>query len=527
MLQKQFDFLIIGSGLAGLYTAHCASRYGKVALITKSKLDVSNSYYAQGGIAAVTEPNDFPQYHLEDTLTAGRGLCEYSPVNILVNEGPDRIKELIDLGMQFDMENGELALALEGGHHKRRVLHIGGDSTGKEMVNFLIREVLKNQNIEVFENQMVFELLVDKENCSGALCYNSQENSNLKIKADYTVLALGGASAIYQRTTNPETTVGDGIALGYNAGVEIADLEFIQFHPSSFYTNEGYTFLISEAVRGEGAYLLNPDGKRFMKKIHPLAELAPRDVVARSIFQEMKRYKTDHIILDLSHLDETKIKSRFPSIYAKCEAAGVDMCKQIPIAPAAHYMVGGIKTDLNGATNIANLYVCGELASSGVMGANRLASNSLLECLVFGKRTIDHAITNTNSKPIKNTSEFELHINPKLENLFKETSSKITMTMNTNVGIVRKKEELKDVLKLISSIKEVFPFEKNEFYSHKLINLLDVCYLLITGALAREESRGGHIREDFPGENSKFLAHSIQQIDKKITFTPVGQGFEN
>ncbi|PKQ63199.1 L-aspartate oxidase [Labilibaculum filiforme] len=521
MQHKKFDYLVIGSGLAGLYAAHYASRFGKVAILTKSKLDVSNSYYAQGGIAAVTDPEDFPQYHLEDTLTAGRGLCDSIPVEILVNEGPERIQDLIDLGMQFDKENGKLSLGLEGGHHRRRILHAGGDSTGKEMTLFLIDKVLHNNKIEIFENQLVFELLVENKVCAGAKSYNVTNNTNLLIEAKHTILASGGASAIYQRTTNPHTTVGDGIHLAYKAGVAIADMEFIQFHPSSFYCKEGYTFLISEAVRGEGAYLLNSKGERFMLAIHPLAELAPRDIVARSIFNQMKQSASTHVILSLKHLDEQKIKNRFPSINKNCEASGVDMSQEIPIAPAAHYMVGGIKTGINGETNISRLYACGEVASTGVMGANRLASNSLLECLVFGKRAIDHAkatSTSTDSFPFQQS---KMHLNAKLEQLFLNHSNKIAMEMNLKAGIVRSNKELSEVLTFLEAIENTFPFETNEYYSVRLQNLIKVCSLLCTAALARQESRGGHYREDFPKERSIFHTHSIQQINKTIHFTPV------
>ncbi|RUT73277.1 L-aspartate oxidase [Ancylomarina longa] len=521
MLHHQFDYLVIGSGLAGLYSAHYASQFGKVAILTKSKLDVSNSYFAQGGIAAVTDSEDFPQYHLEDTLTAGRGLCDYTSVDILVNEGPERIKELIALGMQFDTENGELALGLEGGHHRRRVLHAGGDSTGREVVHFVIEKVLENKNITIFENQMVYELLVNDGNCSGAKSFNVTDNSNLTIEAKTIILALGGASAIYQRTTNPETTVGDGIALGYLAGVQIADMEFIQFHPSSFYIKEGYTFLISEAVRGEGAYLLNSKGERFMKDIHPLAELAPRDIVARSIFDQMKKSNTDHVILSLKHLNEEKIKNRFPFIYAKCKEAGIDMCDEIPIAPAAHYMVGGIKTGLHGETNIKNLYACGELASTGVMGANRLASNSLLECMVYGKRAIDHAVQNPQTEKNYSISSTKIHCNKKLADLFLGYTNQIAKLMNTKVGIVRNEKSLTESLQFIETISNDFPFEKEEYYSLRLRYLLLVCELLIKGALARKESRGGHYRDDFPEELDSFSMHSLQQNNKELSFTPV------
>jgi L-aspartate oxidase len=521
MLHKQFDFLIIGSGLAGLYSAYEASKHGSVAILTKSKLDVSNSYYAQGGIAAVTDSNDFPQLHLEDTIVAGRGLCDYTPVHILVNEGPKRIQDLIDMGMQFDKENGELSLALEGGHHRRRVLHAGGDSTGKELVQFLINKVLESSTIEIFENQMVYELLVEDKKCQGAKSFNLKNNTNLFAKAKSTILTLGGASAIYQRSTNPETTVGDGIALAYQAGAQIADMEFIQFHPSSFYTEDGYTFLISEAVRGEGAHLINSKGERFMTAIHELAELAPRDIVARSIFNEMQKLGDNHVNLSLKHLQVDKLKSRFPSIYAKCKESGTDFLNEIPIAPAAHYTVGGIKTDVNGKTNISNLYACGELASTGVMGANRLASNSLLECLVFGKRAIKHSVKNKKKYNLSISDQKGIVMDTNLSNSFLRHVNEIAKAMNKKVGIIRTAQQLKEILTLIGNIEAEFPFKNKEYYSIRMKNLLCVCKLIATAALARKESRGGHYREDFSAENNDFLAHSIQELNKELTFVAV------
>jgi len=519
--EKEFDFLIVGSGLAGLYAANCAADLGRVVLVTKTNLNVSNSYYAQGGIAAVTDSNDSPDLHLKDTFEAGRGLCDYSPVNILVNEGPDRIKDLIDMGMQFDTLEGELSRGLEGGHLRRRVLHAGGDSTGKELVKFLTQKILDNKNIEVLEDQMVYKLLCKNKQCFGALTYSPSDHTNLRIKAKHTFLAMGGASAIYQRTTNPDTTVGDGIALAYSEGVELADMEFIQFHPSSFYSEDGNTFLISEAVRGEGAHLLNKKGERFMLNKHKLAELAPRDVVARSIFEQMQKTNDAFVYLKLDHLDSEKIKRRFPTLYKKCAEYGVDMCTQVPIAPAAHYMVGGIKTGLNGETNIANLYSFGELASSGVMGANRLASNSLLECLVFGKRAIKHA---TNQMLSNDTPEFatkELHCNPDIETEFLNQVNLIANAMNSQLGIVRCKQEICTLIDKLEAIKQKFPFEENEYYSTRMLNLLQVCELMTKAALQREESRGGHIRSDFEKENKAFMAHSIQTKDKDLCFVPI------
>ncbi|MFA8436383.1 MAG: L-aspartate oxidase [Marinifilaceae bacterium] len=521
MLHEKFDFLIIGSGLAGLYSANYAAQFGRVALLTKSGIDVSNSYFAQGGIAAVTDSEDFPQYHLDDTILAGRGLCDHTPVNILVNEGPVRIQELIDLGMQFDTENGELALGLEGGHHKRRVLHAGGDSTGKEVSTFLIRKVKEHPNISIYENHMIFDLLVEDGICYGSRSWDTQKQEEFLVTAPSTILAMGGASGIYSRTTNPETSVGDGIALGYNAGVQVADLEFIQFHPSSFYSETGETFLISEAVRGEGAHLINHKGERFMENLHELAELAPRDVVARSIFAQMQNNNESHVFLKLSHLDGEKIKKRFPTIYQKCKNFGVDMCQQIPVAPAAHYMVGGLRTGVFGETNINNLYACGELASTGVMGANRLASNSLLECLVFGKRAIDHA---RNKRDISHQPTFpksSFKSNSSLSDTFLDYNNQIAAIMTQKVGIVREEKELKKALELFTQLENKFPFEENEFFSLRLKNLLLVCRLITKAALAREESRGGHIRKEFDGENNHFLHHSIQQLGKKMYHTPV------
>ncbi|WP_372643411.1 L-aspartate oxidase [Ancylomarina sp.] len=519
--KKEYDFLIIGSGLAGLYAANYASDFGRVVLVTKTNLNVSNSYYAQGGIAAVTDSNDSPDLHLKDTFEAGRGLCDYPPVDILVNEGPERIKDLIDMGMQFDTLEGELSRGLEGGHHRRRVLHAGGDSTGKELVQFLTQKILDNKNIEVLENQMVYKLLCKNKQCFGVLTYNPCDHTNLKLKAKHTFLAMGGASAIYQRTTNPDTTVGDGIALAYAEGVELADMEFIQFHPSAFYSEDGNTFLISEAVRGEGAQLFNKKGERFMLDKHELAELAPRDVVARSIFEQMQENKDEFVYLRLDHLDSEIIKRRFPTLYKKCAQFGVDMCTQVPIAPAAHYMVGGIKTGLNGETNIANLYSFGELASSGVMGANRLASNSLLECLVFGKRAITHATNQSINNDIPKFETKELHCNPDIEHEFLNQVNLIASAMNSLLGIVRCQADISTLIDSLESIKQNFPFEENEYYSTRMLNLLKVCELMAKAALLREESRGGHIRSDFEQENKAYMAHSIQTKDKDLCFVPI------
>lgn len=310
---RNYDYIIVGSGLAGLYTAYRASAYGKVALLTKSNIRESNSYFAQGGIAAVTGEDDAPLFHFQDTITAGRGLCDYPAVNVLVNEGPARIQELINDGMHFDTENGELALGLEGGHHQKRILHAGGDATGRMITNFVIDKVEHCPTVEIFDNHAVIALLQDEHGCYGVRCWDFNENREEVFSGHNVFLTSGGTSAIYKRTTNPHTTIGDGLALTYNAGCEIVDMEFIQFHPSAIYTPTGEAYLVSEAVRGEGAHLLNQQGERFMVGKHELAELAPRDIVAQSIFQQMKEHHEDYVYLSLKHLDPERSRNVSPT----------------------------------------------------------------------------------------------------------------------------------------------------------------------------------------------------------------------
>jgi len=521
MLHKNFDFIIIGSGLAGLYTAHCASKHGKVALLTKSELNISNSYNAQGGIAAVTDKDDDIEYHFNDTIVAGRYLCDHTPVEILVKEGPRRIQEIINLGMKFDSKDGKINLGLEGGHNKRRIIHAGGDSTGKEITNFFISLCKNNTNIEIFDEQYTYKLIIENNICAGVYSWNTKTHETQAYIADTTIMATGGASAIYQRTTNPETSTGDGLILAYQAGARLQDMEFIQFHPTAFYNKQGDSFLISEAVRGEGAQLVNKAGERFMLGKHQLAELAPRDIVAKAIFEQMKNENSKFVKLKLDHLNPELIQHRFPSIQKKCAEKGVDITKQIPVAPAAHYMVGGVKTDNNSKTTVNNLYVCGELASTGVMGANRLASNSLLECLVFGERAVLHACKNKHSIDKINIIEEKLHKNPSLELIFIEYRNTISELMNTKVGIIRNACELNEIISQLESIRDKFPFEKDEYYSNVMSKLIKVTLLISKAALNREESRGGHYRSDFPKENTDILHHSIQSIDEDIYFTPV------
>jgi len=512
--QFHCDFLIIGSGLAGLYAALYASKFGKVALITKSTLEESNSYWAQGGIAAAMDPEDSPLFHLKDTIKAGRGLCNKDAVEILVREGRDRVMDLITLGMKFDSGEKGLELGLEGGHTKRRVLHAGGSSTGKEMVRFLISSVKANQNISIFENTTVARLISDRKRCFGALAFKENLDEQMVFISKSTILSTGGTSALYQRTTNPPSAIGEGIALAYRAGAEIVDMEFIQFHPTALYTEGKESFLISEAIRGEGAYLLNHSGNRFMPDYHELAELAPRDVVSRAMFNEMRRSGKNHVFLTLKHLDPDYVKKRFSNIYSACLKYGIDITKDlVPVSPAAHYTIGGVRTGLMAETNLKGLFACGEVACTGVHGANRLASNSLLECIVFAKRAVDGA-TESNGEINKpddlgeTVSDSVFSSPPSQKEPFLKLKNTISQLMTVHVGIVRNENGLKKALSDLERIVEAID-ELSGYYKLKLQNMVEVSFLIAKSALLRKESRGTHIREDFPNEDPAWKVHIV------------------
>lgn len=528
MRTLSYDFIVVGSGLAGLLAAFHAADYGTVALISKSELDISNSYHAQGGIAVAIGSDDDPDFHFKDTIVAGRDLCDHDSVRILVTEGLDRIKELISLGMEFDKEDeGNFKLGLEGGHLRRRVLHADGDATGKMTTSFMLKKVSEKPGITPFEYTTVVKILVEEGICKGVQTLQYVDGENMIFKGKAIILATGGLSRLYSRSTNPYTATGDGIALALQAGAKLADMEFIQFHPTALAIPGQEAYLISEAVRGEGAYLLDVNGVRFMTELHPLAELAPRDVVASAIFKRIQETGSN-VYLSLRHLDKDSIIERFHSIYAHLKKSGIDITKDlIPVAPAAHYMVGGIRTDNWGQTNIPRLFACGEVAASGVMGANRLASNSLLECLVYSKRVIEKAHLLNGEISVDLVPE-SIILYPESDNEFLEIKNELANIMTNFVGIVRDEEGMKTALEKIETIAAHYRNSGRDYNYHKIINLTDICRVITLSALERKESRGGHVRTDYPNDSENFLYHIIQEKGKEIQFEAVrNEGIKN
>ncbi|MCY9592443.1 L-aspartate oxidase [Paenibacillus chitinolyticus] len=513
------DVIIIGAGIAGLFTALQASASQRVLLITKKSLLDSNTRYAQGGIAAVISDEDSPEYHLQDTLVAGAGLCSRDAVDVLVHEGPQGVQDLIRMGTQFDLENGEIALTKEGAHSQRRILHANGDATGAEIVRALSENTKNNPSIEIWDDHIVIDLITVDGECCGALV-QKPDGQRVYVQGNATVLCTGGAGQLFRYTTNPDVATGDGVAIAYRAGADIRDMEFIQFHPTVLVYPGAPRFLISEAVRGEGAYLRNIKGERFMEKYHPQLELAPRDVVARAIVSEIEETGSSFIYLDITHEPEQMIRHRFPTIYETCLSFGLDLTSDwIPVAPAAHYMMGGVKTDLHGETNIKRLFACGEVSSTGVHGANRLASNSLSEAIVFGRRIIDRIRT---LAPLPNgvpqagegtSARTEL---PKQAMVEKKLKLQKVMVRYAGVrrdaaGLQRGLDELKRHLPSFDSC-----LTRREDY--EFANLLTCALLTAEAALRREESRGGHYREDFPQRrDEQWLKHTVLNRECGLT----------
>ncbi|PYG85034.1 L-aspartate oxidase [Ruminiclostridium sufflavum DSM 19573] len=494
------DVVIVGSGIAGVYTALELPENYQIGIITKETLDISNSVLAQGGIAvSLDEKNDSPALHFKDTLFAGAGLCDQKSVWVLVEEAAENIKKLCKLGVNFDKSGRSLSLTREGAHSVNRIIH-SGDTTGKEVCDTLIGVAQKKQNISIYERYFAVDLIVKSGKCSGVIVYDEIEN-NIKIfRANSVVIATGGFGQIYSHTTNPEVATGDGIGMCLRAGAEAMDMEFIQFHPTVLYHHKDKSFLISEAVRGEGAYLKNDKDERFMHKYDSLGELAPRDVVSRAIFKEMALSGKKNVFLDITFQSREHLEERFPNIFKTCFEYGIDMSKEyIPVAPAEHYCMGGIRTDVDGQTNIRSLFACGEVACTGIHGANRLASNSLLEGLVFGRkiaRRISSEDNEKNEKDITIAAEYSLSLEN--EEIFKNMKQEIQETMTRYVGIIRDEQGLTKAAGIINNIYQKY-LKLTGFSLIKLevANMLIVARLVIESALERKESRGAHYRSDF------------------------------
>ncbi len=480
--------LVVGSGIAGLHTAWRASEHSEVLLLTKRSLFDSATAYAQGGIAAALGAGDSPDLHRRDTLAAGAALCDAAAVQVLVEEGPARVRELQTAGADFDLDpSGELELGREAAHSHNRIVHAHGDQTGAEVARTLVDRVHDSERIGVIERARVLSLIVRDGGCVGVRA--SLAGRATDILADATVLATGGCGQVYRYTTNPVVATGDGFAIAHRAGVALADMEFVQFHPTALDTPENPLALISEAVRGEGATLVNGRGDRFMPSEHPLAELAPRDVVARAIFRERSHGR---VYLDARAMGESFAK-RFPGIFSLCMARGIDpRAELIPVTPAAHYMMGGIVTDLAGRSSMMRLYAAGEVARTGVHGANRLASNSLLEGLVFAERVARELAA---AQPLGTTPDLEDWSVPRLvdRGAAQVAADEIRMLMWQKAGIVRSAAGLREALRELARIEQRLPVGSTEEQ-----NLLDTARLIATAALARKESRGGHYRADFP-----------------------------
>jgi len=506
------EILSIGGGIAGLYTTWQSARAGfDVMLLTKRTISDTNTDRAQGGIAAAIGESDSPDLHYKDTIATGAGLCDEAAVRILVTEGMDRVQELIEIGANFDYCGEKLAMTKEGAHSKRRILHAHGDATGAEISRALLERVKMFDNSSILEQHFVVDLLVEDNNCCGVLVFD-ESNGNYRIFwAKAVILATGGAGRVYNYTTNPTVATGDGIAMAYRAGAEVMDMEFIQFHPTTLVLPGVPRFLISEAVRGEGALLRNSRGERFMPSYHGMAELAPRDIVARAILSEMAKTVEDCVYLDLTHLNADRIKERFPTITKTCLKYGLDIARDfIPVAPAAHYIMGGVKTNINGETSINHLYACGENACLAVHGANRLASNSLLDGLVFGKRIVDLLKKKKIKKEVAlKKAHFVCDDLKDAACDFSSVEKELKVVMNENVGPLRTAQRLMQALSFFDRQECLKKYKVRNSKEMEVQNMVEVGRLITEAAMMRTESRGGHFRLDFPETILRWKKHII------------------
>jgi L-aspartate oxidase len=543
-IPSQFDVLVVGAGAAGLYTALCLPESLRVGLITKETVTLSASDWAQGGIAAAVSPEDSPKLHIEDTLKAGAGLCDVEAVEFLAQKAPSCIESLVSLGVAFDRHGNNLAFTLEAAHSRPRVLH-AADTTGREVTTTLTAQVLRRPNIQVIQQALALSLWIEPQTgrCQGVSLF--YQGKVTWVRAGAVVLATGGGGQVFAQTTNPAVSTGDGVAIAWRSGAILRDLEFVQFHPTAL-TKPG-RFLISEAVRGEGAHLVDDQGRRFAFDYHPAGELAPRDVVSRAIFSHLQNTAVDlataHVWLDMRPIPPDKIRHRFPNIIQVCQHSGIDVFNQpVPVAPAAHYWMGGILTDLMNSTNIPGLYAVGETASTGVHGANRLASNSLLECIVFGAQMADVENEVLRKDEVKASAFLLNH----LSCVFSATEwqhqqaqieairQKLPRLVWQSAGICREQSGLETAIATIESWQQDFanlplsqflqslrPTESASFNLPNIDqqlrlwaetrNLLDVAYLILKSAAFRTESRGGHYRLDYPQPDPDWQVHTIIQ----------------
>jgi L-aspartate oxidase len=511
---KQYDYIIVGSGIGGLYTALLARENGNVLVITKGSIEDCNTRYAQGGIAAAIGKDDSPQLHLEDTLNAGCGLSDEEAVRILAEEAPARIADLVNFRVPFDTLDGEIALTLEAAHSVSRVLHAGGDATGEYIEGALSKEVRSTGGrITVLENFLATEIMVEKGKVTGIRALDCRTDTTEEFECRHLILATGGAGQLFKYNTNPNVATGDGVALAFNAGAEITDMEFFQFHPTALRMPGVPPFLISEAVRGEGGLLRNARGYHFMPDYHEKGDLAPRDIVARSILNEMKKSGTDRVYLDVTHLPPHLITTRFPHIYRFCLDRGLDITRnQIPVAPAAHYAIGGVWTNSWGETNIVGLFATGEVACTGVHGANRLASNSLLEAIVFSKRIVERTKGKSKDKTVPAARSKDVYSSlgqrPVPKGIPAPGLAALQQLLWDKAGIIRDKDGLNQAAGILAAWQNSLPSPTDQ-PSYELSNLVLTGRLLTEAAFIREESRGAHFRSDFPQTLPKWQCHIV------------------
>jgi L-aspartate oxidase len=518
------DVVVIGSGIAGLTFALKAADIARVVLITKKERAASSTNYAQGGIAAVMAPDDSLDLHVRDTLVAGAGLCHPHAVTELVREGPARVRELIDWGVQFTTTASGLSLGREGGHSRRRVVH-AADLTGREIERALLAALEAHANVELIEDCIAVDLLSGSDartgelRCAGVVGFDHRNHELVAFRARVTMLATGGLGQAYQHTTNPEIATGDGVAMAYRLGAELANMEFVQFHPTALYPASEHAFLISEAVRGEGAVLRSIDGAAFMSALHPLGSLAPRDVVARAIDMTLKQRGEPHVWLDLSPIPESHLRQRFPNIVAECEARGIDVSRDpLPVVPAAHYACGGVWTDQHGKTTVPGLFAAGEVACTGVHGANRLASNSLLEAVVYSHRAAEQlALELAQAHPVVHDSA-PTGTATTCAGEWGQLRADLRHTMWSDAGIIRRDDGLQRAAAqlgtLLAEIEQGFTEGGVSLEAVEARNLALTAVLVVTSALRRQESRGLHYNTDYPyRDNERFLRDTIVKRD--------------